>query len=220
MKLSKRLSILSSYVEKDDVLADIGCDHAQLCCYLAKNHIVKKAYACDIAQGPLNQAQKTIVDQGVGNIVFPVLSDGLQNVSDDVTCIVIAGMGYETVAHILNQDIQKLHGKRIVVQVNRDVEGLRSWISEHNYRILHERVVLDEHYYQIVVFDTQYDESLNDVEIMFGKKMEKDDEFYSNWKFNLSKYEKMLRQLQTNHPRYTEVLDTMKKIYGLFSGSY
>lgn len=220
MKLSKRLSVLASYVNKGDVVADIGCDHAQLCCYLVKNDIVSKAYACDIAQGPLNQAIKSIQENHVQDKVIPVLSDGLQNVNDDATCIVIAGMGFETVAHILNQDIHKILGKRVIVQVNRDVEGLRTWISDHNYRILNEKVVLDEHYYQIVVFDTNYDAPLSEEEIMFGKKMEKDNEFYSNWKFRLSKCEKMLHQLQEDHPRYNEVLNMMKKIYGVFAGSY
>ena len=58
MKLSKRLSVLASFVNKGDVVADIGCDHAQLCCALVKSGQVDKAYACDIAQGPLMQLFK------------------------------------------------------------------------------------------------------------------------------------------------------------------
>ena len=219
MKLSKRLSVLASYVEKGDIVADIGCDHAQLCCYLILENIVEKAYACDIAEGPLLQAKKSIESYHLENSIDTVLSDGLKNVSDDVTCIVIAGMGFETVAHILNDGLSKIQGKRVIVQVNRDVEGLRKWISDHNYRIIKEKTVLDEHYYQIIVFDCEYDDCLNEEEILFGKRMEKDIEFYSNWKFKLSKYEKILRQMDSTNPRYNEILHNMKQIYNLF-GSF
>ena len=218
MKLSKRLSILASFVKENDIVADIGCDHAQLCCALVNSKKIDKAYACDIAQGPLMQAMKTIEYYNLQDKVITVLSDGLQKIHEDVTCIVIAGMGFETVAHILNQDIDKLDNKRIIVQVNRDVEGLRKWISDHNYHILSEKCVLeDQHYYQIVVFDTTYDTSLSEDEILFGRKMEKDNEFYSQWKFKLSQYEKMLRNMKEDASRYSEVLSLMIKIYTLFS---
>ena len=219
MKLSKRLKVLASYVHENDVVADIGCDHAQLCCYLVNEKQITKAYACDIAEGPLAQAKKSIEFYHLQDSIVPLLSDGLQNVPDDATCIVIAGMGFETVAHILNQDIEKLQNRRIIVQVNRDVEGLRKWISDHHFRILEERCVLEEHYYQIVVFDTSFDETLSEEEIIFGKKMLKDTDFYSNWKFRLSKYEKILRNLSKDNPKYEEVLHKMIQIYTLF-GSY
>ena len=51
-----------------------------------------------------------------------------------------------------------------------------------------------------------------------GSKMiiVKDIEFYSNWKFKLSKYEKILRQMDSINPRYNEILHNMKQIYNLF----
>ena len=58
--------------------------------------------------------------------------------------------------------------------------------------------------------------TLSEEEIMFGKKMEKDIEFYSHWKFRLSKYEKVLRQMNLNNPRYNEIFQYMQKIYMLF----
>lgn len=216
MNLSKRLSALCAFVDEKDIVADIGCDHAQLCCALVQDKNIPKAYAYDIAHGPLQQARKNIEYYKLENKIFPVLSDGLENLVDDATCIVIAGMGFETVAHILNEGINKLNGKKIIIQVNRDVEGLRQWISDHHYRILNERCVLDEHYYQIIVFDTTNDISLNEFEINFGKKMNYDFDFYSFWKFNLSKYEKILRSLSTEHSRYQVIFSKMKQIYELF----
>lgn len=216
MKLSKRLSALCTFVDKKDIIADIGCDHAQLCCALVQDKNIPKAYAYDVASGPLLQATKNIEYYKLENTIFPILSDGFENLADDVTCIVIAGMGFETVAHILNEGIEKLNGKKCIIQVNRDVEGLRKWISDHHYRILNERCVFDEHYYQIIVFDTTNDMSLNEFEIKFGRKMLYDFDFYSFWKFNLSKYEEILRGLSPDHSRYQEVFSKMKQIYELF----
>lgn len=216
MKLSKRLNALYALVKEDDIIADIGCDHAQLCCRLVSEKNIAKAYACDVAQGPLLQAQKNIEHYNLQDRIQTVLSDGLDNLAEDVTCIVVAGMGFETVCQILDKNIDKLKKRRCIIQVNRDVEGLRKWISDHHYHIQNEFCVLDEHYYQIIEFDTTSDQPLVEKEIIFGRRMKHDFDFYSNWKFNLSKYEKILRGLEMDHSRYQEVLSKMIMIYELF----
>ena len=58
--ISKRLRTLSTLVPLNSVACDIGTDHAYLPCELIKKGISQKVYACDIAKGPLQQAEKTI----------------------------------------------------------------------------------------------------------------------------------------------------------------
>ena len=41
IKLSKRLSVIASFVPEHAVIADIGCDHALLDIYLSKKKIIK-----------------------------------------------------------------------------------------------------------------------------------------------------------------------------------
>ena len=216
MKLSKRLNALASFVDESDIVADIGCDHAQLCCALVLHKNIAKAYACDVAEGPLLQAKNNIEYYKLQNRIATVLGDGLDRLSEDVNCIVIAGMGFETVCHILDSNLQKLQGRKCIVQVNRDVEGLRQWISDHHFTILHEKCVLEDHYYQIIVFNTGVSSPLNKDEILFGKEMIHDFDFYSFWKYNLMKQEKILCQLDESHPRYPEVRMRMRQIYQLF----
>lgn len=63
MKLSKRLQAIADLIKKykqGEILADIGTDHAYLPCYLVENDIINKAYACDIASGPINASIDTI----------------------------------------------------------------------------------------------------------------------------------------------------------------
>ena len=41
IKLSKRLNAIAKLVNKDSILADVGCDHALLDIYLIQNKIIK-----------------------------------------------------------------------------------------------------------------------------------------------------------------------------------
>lgn len=218
MKLSRRLDALCDLIDSDEVIADIGCDHAQLCIKLIESGKCKKAYACDINEGPLAQAKKNIEYYKLEDKIETCLSDGLAMVNDDVTTVVIAGMGFETIQMILNENPQKLKlGRKFVIQANKDVEGLRKWISKHQYKIIKEVVIFeDSHYYQIIVFECEQDESLSASQIRFGKQMRKDFTFYSMWKYRLSKYENILRSLDENNPRYSEVMNEMRYIYEEF----
>ena len=73
MKLSKRLQLIADVISKykqGSVLADIGSDHGYLPCYLIKNKIITCAYACDVAQGPLDSAKETIKQYGLEDKVL------------------------------------------------------------------------------------------------------------------------------------------------------
>ena len=68
IKLSKRLSEIADMINNKNVLLDVGCDHALLDIYLLQNKKIKKAIACDITKGALNQAEKNIKLYNVKNI--------------------------------------------------------------------------------------------------------------------------------------------------------
>ena len=64
MKLSKRLQAIADLIIKykhGHILGDIGTDHAYLPCYLVSQHDFSKAYACDIAKGPIQASIETIL---------------------------------------------------------------------------------------------------------------------------------------------------------------
>lgn len=221
MKLSNRLKAISEFVNKNEVVVDIGCDHAQLCSYLVLENKIQKAYACDVNEGPLKQAEATIQHYSLEKAITLQLSNGLEHLKDDVTTIVIAGMGFETIKTILEKDIDKIQNKTCIIQSNNDVEKLREWISNHNYHILKECVIYEEgHFYQIISFNTKQDNCLEKNEIKFGKAMLKDDTFYRFWKYRLSKYETILHSLNKESLRYQEILQEMIDIYIEFGNAY
>ena len=57
--LSKRLLCCSEMVQ-GSVACDIGTDHAWLPIYLVQSGKCERAYACDIAEGPLSFARKNL----------------------------------------------------------------------------------------------------------------------------------------------------------------
>lgn len=155
--LSKRLYEIAKLVNKDSVVADIGSDHALLPCYLVKENIVKKAYAIDNKKDPLQASVENINKYGLEDKVEAILADGLDNLSSDVTSVVIAGMGFMTIEGILETNIKKvLNLSQVIVQSNTEIEFLRKWIMDKNYLIEDEVIVKDnDKYYFIINFNPE-----------------------------------------------------------------
>jgi len=165
--LSKRLTEIAKMIDKNKVVFDVGSDHALLPCFLLKEGICKKVYAGEIAQGPLNKVKEAVSSYGYEGKLIPVFSDGLKDAPEDCEVIVIAGMGFYTIKHILdNCDVEKYD--YFIVQSNTDVDLLRSYIAEKGYEIIDENVVHDNFYYQIVKFRYSEDKKYSPIEIKYG----------------------------------------------------
>lgn len=155
---ANRLDALVSMLAADLILADIGTDHGYVPIrYIQKHNYISRAYACDIAEGPLKSASRNIADAKLESVIFPVLSKGLAAVPDDATGIVIAGMGLENARQILLDCKHRWpQFKQIVIQINKNVDALRKFLSTEGFRFEQEICVLDKgKYYQIcsVIYD-------------------------------------------------------------------
>ena len=186
--LSDRLLAISKLIDNDKVVFDVGSDHALLPCFLVKEGICPKAYAADNKEGPLNRAKETIKRYGLENKVIPVLSDGLDKITDDVDIVTICGMGYHTVERILDRHDLTPYEK-IIVQVNKDNEELRRYISDHGYTIIDELVIWDGFYYQVEIFNARPHNRYGAFEISYGPKLleKKDDTFKDYLRYRIKK---------------------------------
>lgn len=171
--LDARLQAIYDLIEPCQIVADIGSDHAWLPIALVKNQKCQKVYACDVNQGPLNNAQKNIKAYDFENQIQTILTNGIHNIPEDVNSIVIAGMGYSTVEKILENDFERLKTfQQIIVQVNLEVERLRQWISDKQFTIVDEVMVkVKKHYYTIIAFNTQQGKTLTPLIIRYGEKL-------------------------------------------------
>ncbi len=101
--LNNRLSLCAQMVRKGVRIADIGTDHAYLPVWLVRAGFASFALACDIKAEPLMQGELTIKKYHAEDLVETRLCDGLRSVSpEEVDDIIIAGMGGETIVHILS----------------------------------------------------------------------------------------------------------------------
>ena len=82
MNISYRLKVISSFINEDSIVVDIGCDHALLPIYLVKENKTKIVYAVDNKIGPLNRATLNIEANNLTDFIIPILSDGFKNLTD------------------------------------------------------------------------------------------------------------------------------------------
>jgi len=166
--LSRRLLQLADFVPDNEIVADIGTDHALLLCYLAEEKRLVKGYAMDIALGPLKAAEKNIKKKGYGNI-HCLLSDGLSRLPEDTTVVVIAGLGFQTIKKILTNNWDKLFGlQAIIVQCNSQIKLFRAFLCDAKVNIEDERWVKDYKDYQLIKFNLKKDKEYSVAERYFG----------------------------------------------------
>ncbi len=144
LELTPRLQLLADRVPPGARLADVGTDHAYLPVWLRLHGRVVSAIACDLREGPLARARETGRAYGADEIDFR-LGDGLSVVSpEEADTIVIAGMGGENIAAILEQAPWTADGvHRLLLQPMTRAEVLRRFLMEHGYAIRREILVRD-----------------------------------------------------------------------------
>lgn len=142
--LAPRLLACAALVRPGAHVCDVGTDHALLPVYLVQEGIASDVIASDIGEGPLQSAERTIVRNGLTGQIRTLLSDGLAKVPAEVTDIVIAGMGGETITGILSGCPFSLEGKRLILQPMTKAEVLRLWLFTHGFAIREERCVREE----------------------------------------------------------------------------
>ena len=143
--LTPRLKAVASFVEKESVIADIGTDHGYIPAYLINNSIINFAFAGDINSGPLDNARKTMQNEGISSVEF-VLSDGLKNFADkEFDEIIIAGMGGEMIASIIESSAWCKDKKyAFILQPMTKEDFLRRYLYENGFEIIKETLAAEK----------------------------------------------------------------------------
>ena len=152
-KLSKRLEIVSSYVNDNSKIIDIGCDHGLLSIYLAKKYKNISIIASDINKNALNNAITNIKKEKLEDRIETRLGSGLSVVgANEIDTIVISGMGANTIVSILKYSTDKLKNvKNIIIQSNTDLYFLRKEVTKLGYYIEDESLVEDSNIIYTVI---------------------------------------------------------------------
>ncbi len=152
-ELSKRLMSIYRMVPQS-VVADIGADHGKLIIALVENGIASHGYAVENKKGPFERLQKAVKKAGLEDKIEVIYSDGLKDLPNFVSTIVIAGMGGHLIVEILKRDRLKLANvQTIIVDAHNALDKVRDEITKLGYIISDEEIVLDANkYYEIIKF--------------------------------------------------------------------
>jgi tRNA (adenine22-N1)-methyltransferase len=137
-QLDNRLRLCAHFVRDGAKLADIGTDHAYLPVWLCRIGRCPCAVAADINPDPLKRGMTTIAEAGLSDKISTRLSNGLKEInSDEVDDIVIAGMGGELIAKILEEcSFAKDSSKHFILQPMTKSEVLIKWLCENGFEII------------------------------------------------------------------------------------
>ncbi len=142
--LDNRLLLCADFVREGAKVADIGTDHAYLPVWLALNGKIASAVASDVRKGPLENAKSNIEKNGVSDKVKAVLSDGLDNISEEeANDIIMAGMGGELMIRLTDRTPWlKNSEKRLILQPMTRAEILRKYLCENGFEIMQEKACI------------------------------------------------------------------------------
>lgn len=160
IQLNPRLYTAASLVRDDARLADIGTDHAYLPIALLQQGKVSSAIAADLREGPLTSARNNAIRCGVSERLVLRCCNGLTGIApEEVDDIVIAGMGGELIASILNASPWvKDSQKRLILQPMSSAEDLRHYLRINSFYIDRE-IAVEDNNHVYTVMQVRYCES-------------------------------------------------------------
>ncbi len=149
-QLRKRLTAVAESIPVCESLVDVGCDHGYVAIYAAKSGKARRVTASDIKKGPLDRAKSEVEAEGLSDTIELLLCDGLCGIERH-DCVVIAGMGGETIVGILAATPWIKDGCTLVLQPMTRSEVLREFLYNSGFEITGERIVSESgHLYCII----------------------------------------------------------------------
>lgn len=140
IELDDRLNMLAALTPDCPVAADVGADHGFLGAWLLENRRCKRVQFLDISAPSLEKARRLIEDMQLENRAVFSVGDGLDALVEPAQTVIIAGMGGQTVAGIIERGREKLHGARLIMQPNVGLYELRAKLMELGFEIVDERL--------------------------------------------------------------------------------
>lgn len=186
--LSPRLNAVLQFIPKSACLADIGSDHAHLPSRAVQEGRVKFAIAGEVREGPYHQSVVNVASLGLQDKIDVRLGDGLEVIREprEADAIVIAGMGGELIADILDRGKEKLGPDTILIlQPNIREARVRQWLDMNGWIISNEAIVNEgQHVYEVIqACQDSKPQPLSEQELLMGPVLssEKNPIFIKKW---------------------------------------
>ncbi len=170
-KLSNRMKCIADMVTPGKRVADIGCDHAFISIYLAKQGISEGGLAMDIAAGPLENAKKNIEMYGVADKVKTRISNGMDALEkNESDAAIISGMGGPLIIDILSRGISKLsEGYELILSPQSEIEEVRHFLRTSDFQIVDEEMMIEDGKYYNIIKAIYLENATDDQEVDTNK---------------------------------------------------
>lgn len=153
MEISKRLKTIAGMVSRNSVACDVGTDHGYLAIYLIENKISQKVIAMDVAKGPLSKAEANIKAHRYEDVIETRLSNGLDKLNEgEADTVIMAGMGGILINSLLERGKELLENvNELILSPHTDIELVRKYLLGNGYRIIEEKMLIDEGKYYVIM---------------------------------------------------------------------
>ena len=153
LELPPRLRAIAEQVPVGTKFADIGTDHAYLPIWLLRQGRISSAIATDLREGPLSRGRQAAKDWNVAPRISFRCCNGLEGLGQgEMDTIVIAGMGGETIAAILDGvEWSRSPGLTYLLQPMSSIPDLRDWLQQNGFCINGEKAVTEVGRYYVIL---------------------------------------------------------------------
>lgn len=215
--LSNRLKTIYDLIDANDIVADIGTDHGNLIKSLLDDKKVTFCQGVENKIGPYNIANENLKTFISNNNTILSLSDGLDALDERVNTVVIAGMGGQLIASIINKNIDKCHRlNKLILQPNSKIYELRLFLSNNGFEIIDEKIVEDcSKIYEIIVakFNSE-NKKLSTKELIFGPKLlnSKEGVFVDKWQKKHDEINNILLTLRNQNANLLKFKELIEEV--------
>lgn len=212
-----RLECIKSMVSDCRIVADIGTDHGYVAEMLLNDNVCERIIAADLNEGPLKSAIEHLTAARLSSRCDFRLGNGLEVLDEnEADAIVIAGMGGELIAEIIeNSKNVALGARELILQPMTTIDRLRKYLYENGFKITDENIVKEFHHYYFIIKATPgeeepYDEIYFEISKILLKK--KDKLMYEYLNKILKVNENIISSIEKNSDSvYNEKIEALKK---------
>ena len=149
--IAKRIEEIANIIDLNNKgVFDIGSDHGYLLILLRNKNTSIKLKGVENKVGPFKHLKDNVSSLNID----VSLSDGIDDLNDEYSCIVLAGMGYKNIVEIISRHLDKLkYIDQIVIDSHTNIDLCREFFINLNFYI-DDEIILKENgiYYEIISF--------------------------------------------------------------------
>ncbi len=181
--LAKRLKLINNWVtlfaKSIKIVLDIGTDHGQLARNIAQFNPKILVIGSDLRKHIIHKRQIEPLNQQIKNLKF-VVSDGFENIKEKIDLVILAGLGYQTIEKILNQQLSL--AKFYIIQTRNNPINLRKWFAKKGFGFEKDIIFVERNiFYHTLLLNVKGRKHFNEKNIQFGDFENKDKSFINYW---------------------------------------